>query len=289
VSHVDNSSGTLEADSGGKLDVESDICGGTATIHGGTLEFDKSSNVSVTFCNGSADSPTYGTLVLGDPKDFHGTITGFDGTAAGACNSDTVELKGFCETSYSVQCSGGNEILTLHDGDRCVTLTFDDFNQSFKIEDVGGNTYIYDPPATGSKDAPSTTTATTTTTPTTTTTSAGSDHTAVPADTSGSGNDHAVTSAPGTPPTLSTGSFGASGNDSFTFHPNLGNDTGHNTGAQTTELAYGNIQGAAPALAPIAPEFHQEFAFDAIHQDAASIGAIVDQFHQMATNTTLLH
>jgi hypothetical protein len=198
-------------------------------------------------------------------------------------------LKGFCETSYSVQCSGGNEILTLHDGDRCVTLTFDDFNQSFKIEDVGGNTYIYDPPATGSKDAPSTTTATTTTTPTTTTTSPGSDHTAVPADTSGSGNDHAVTSAPGTPPTLSTGSFGASGNDSFTFHPNLGNDTGHNTGAQTTELAYGNIQGAAPALAPIAPEFHQEFAFDAIHQDAASIGAIVDQFHQMATNSTLLH
>jgi archaellum component FlaF (FlaF/FlaG flagellin family) len=289
VSHVDNSSGTLEADSGGKLDVESDICGGTATIHGGTLEFDKSSNVSVTFCNGSADSPTYGTLVLGDPKDFHGTITGFDGTAAGACNSDTVELKGFCETSYSVQCCNGNEILTLHDGDRCVTLTFDDFNQSFKIEDVGGNTYIYDPPATGSKDAPSTTTATTTTTPTTTTTSAGSDHTAVPADTNGSGTDHAVTSAPGTPPTLSTGSFGASGNDSFTFHPNLGNDTGHNTGAQTTELAYGNIQGAAPALAPIAPEFHQEFAFDAIHQDAASIGAIVDQFHQMATNSTLLH
>ena len=132
VSHVDNSSGTLEADSGGILDVQSAICGGTATIHGGTLEFDKSSNVSVTFCNGSADSPTYGTLVLGDPKDFQGTITGFDGTAAGACNSDTVELKGFCETSYSVQCSGGNEILTLHDGDRCVTLTFDDFNNASK-------------------------------------------------------------------------------------------------------------------------------------------------------------
>jgi fibronectin-binding autotransporter adhesin len=289
VSHVDNSSGTLEADSGGKLDVESAICGGTATIHGGTLEFDKSSNVNVTFCNGSVDSPTYGTLVLGDPKDFHGTITGFDGTAAGSSTSDTVELKGFCATSYSVQCCDGNEILTLHDGDRCVTLTFDDFNQSFKIEDVGGNTYIYDPPATGSKDAPSTTTATTTTTPTTTTTSAGSDHTAVPADQNGSGTDHAVTSAPGTPPTLAENSFGASGNDSFTFHPNLGGNPAQNTDAHTSEIGHNNGQITAPALAPIAPEFHQEFAFDALHQDLANLAATVDQFHQMASNSTLLH
>ncbi len=288
VSHVDNSSGTLEADSGGKLDIQSAICGGTATIHGGTLEFGAASSVNVTFNNGDSGQD-YGKLVLDDVTHFTGQIYGFDGTAAGSCTSDTVELKGFCETSYSVQCCNGNEILTLHDGDRCVTLTFDDFNQSFKIEDIGGNTYIYDPPATGSKDAPSTTPATTTATPTTTTTSAGSDHTAVPADNNGSGNDHAVTSAPGTPPTLAENSFGASGNDSFTFHPNLGNDTAHDTGAQTTELAHGNIQGAAPALAPIALEFHQEFAFDAIHQDAASIGAIVDQFHQMATNSTLLH
>jgi len=286
VSHVDNSSGKLEADSGGKLDVQSAICGGTAAIHGGTLEFGAASSVNVTFNNGDSGQD-YGKLVLDDATHFTGQIYGFDGTAAGACNSDTVELKGFCETSYSVQCCNGNEILTLHDGDRCVTLTFDDFNQSFKIEDVGGNTYIYDPPATGSKDVPSTTTVTTT--PTTTTTSAGSDHTAVPAVKNESGNDHAVTSAPGTPPTLAENSFGASGNDSFTFHPNLGDETAYSIGVQTTELSHSNGQVAAPALAPIAPEFHQEFAFDAIHQDAASIGAIVDQFHQMATNSTLLH
>ena len=98
-----------------------------------------------------------------------------------------------------------------------------------------------------------------------------------------------MTSAPGTPPTLAENSLGLSGNDSFAFHPNLGNDTAHNTGAHTTELAHSNIQVTAPALAPIAPEFHQEFTFDAIHQDAADLAAMVDQFHQMAANSTLLH
>jgi hypothetical protein len=87
--------------------------------------------------------------------------------------------------------------------------------------------------------------------------------------------------------TPGTGSFGA-GNDSFTFHPNLGNET-QNTGAQNTEPAHGIIQGAVQALASIVPEFHQEFAFDAIHQDPANLAATVDQFHQMASNSTLLH
>jgi hypothetical protein len=188
-------------------------------------------------------------------------------------------LNGFTETRYSVTSTNGNEILTMYDahGD-VIKLTFDDFSGKLVLNSSGGDTYIYDPPAGNSKVAPPTTT-----------TSAGSDHIAVPAGQNGFGNDHGVTSAAGTPSTLAENLFGASGNDSFTFHPNLGNDTAHNTGAQTTELAHGNIQGAAPALAPIAPEFHQEFAFDAIHQDAASIGAIVDQFHQMATNATLLH
>ena len=49
VSHVDNSCGSLLATSGGVLDIESTICGGTATIHGATLEFAASSNVNVTF------------------------------------------------------------------------------------------------------------------------------------------------------------------------------------------------------------------------------------------------
>jgi hypothetical protein len=79
------------------------------------------------------------------------------------------------------------------------------------------------------------------------------------------------------------------GNDSFAFHASLGGDTAPNTGAQTSEIAHNNVQIGGPALASIVPEFHQEFAFDAVHQDAATLAATVDQFHQMAANSTLLH
>ena len=108
-------------------------------------------------------------------------------------------------------------------------------------------------------------------------------------------NEHAVAPATvtspalATSPTLASASLGGSGNDSFTFHPSLGSDTAQNTDAHTSELAHNNVQIAGPALAAIAPEFHQEFAFDAIHQDPAALAATVDQFHQMAANTTLLH
>ena len=438
-SYVDNACGSLLATSGGMLDVQSCISGGTATIHAATLEFGAASNVNVTFDNGSGTD--YGTLVLDDATHFTGQIYGFDGTAAGACNSDTVELTGFCETSYSVQCSGGNEILTLHDGDRCVTLTFDDFNQSFKFEVVGGNTYIYDPPAVGATDASAPAT-----------TAAGNDHVAASAHQNGTdhaagpaneagfggdqssvltldmnsggdaapmtnelapasgahalggvalasamssaafGGDNAVVSsaageadagtltnalhgglaqsllssllnvltggeqgagaiqvsdgvtpvalvlgskhltdlmivdgsgvvhdevapptaptaptnnehtvapalvtspppapAPASPPTLASASFGTMGNDSFAFHASLGSDTAQNTDAHTSELAHNNIQISGPALASTAPEFHQDFGFDAIHQDAVNLSAAVDQFHQMASNSTLLH
>jgi fibronectin-binding autotransporter adhesin len=431
-SHVDNSCGALLATSGGVLDVQSCISGGTATIHGATLEFAESSNVNVTFCNGDSGHD-YGTLILDDAAHFTGQIYGFNGTAAGSCNSDTVELTGFCETSYSVQCSGGNEILTLHDGDRCVTLTFDDFNQSFKFDVVGGNTYIYDPPAAGAAGA--------TDAPAAATSAAsnehavasahqdGADHAAGPAkdagfggnqpsavtsvnqngsdataatndlapahgilalgtgqlagapgeafgvnlDTaghsgevdagvltngsnggvaqsllssllnvltdntspiavvadnapvldgehltdstfvngSGAANSEVTPAAPPTPPanehiaapalaaspapapapspTLASASFGGMGNDNFAFHPNLGSDTAQNADAHTSEIAHNNVQISGPALASTAPEFHQEFAFDAIHQDVANLAAAVDQFHQMASNATLLH
>jgi hypothetical protein len=424
VSHVDNACSALLATSGGVLDIESAICGGAATIHGGTLEFGAASNVDVTFCNGDSGLD-YGKLVLDDATHFTGQIYGFYGTAAGACTSDTVELTGFCETSYSVQCSGGNEILTLHDGDRCVTLTFDDFNQSFKFDVVGGNTYIYDPPTAGATGAPATAT-----------TAAGNEHAAAlahqndngpaasPANEAGFGGDqpsavtsdihngsdatpatnvlapatgvlapvdcqfvgaadgvfggdqaaagnsseadagaltnaanggftpsllssllnvltdgvspiaavtpdttvldsapvnstivdgagaagnetaHAlvqtvpaneIASSSATSPTLAASptpasvSFAGLGSDSFAFHPNLGGDTAQNTGAPASELAHNNIQVSGPALGSTAPEFHAEFALDVIHQDDTHLAATVDQFHQMASNATLLH
>ena len=281
ASHVDNSWGMLEAKSGGKLDIECTISGGSATIQGGTLEFGGKSNVDVTFDN----SHGYGQLTLDHAENFCGTITDFTGTCADSAHSDVIDLKdiNFDSCGFHECYDAATGMLTVTDGTHTAYLKFDDFNGTFKFgSDGGSGTDIYDPPVTGSKDAPSTT-------PATTTTSVGSDHTAVPADQNGSGSDHGVTSAPGTPPTLAENSFGASGNDSFTFHPNLGNDRAHDTGIQTIELAHGNIQGAASALAPIAPEFHQEFAFDAIHQDAGNLAAIVDQFHQMATGSVLLH
>ena len=105
-------------------------------------------------------------------------------------------------------------------------------------------------------------------------------------------NEHTVAPAllpPPPSPALASASFGGMGNDNFAFHPNLGSDTAQNTDAHTSEIAHNNVQISGPALASIVPEFHQEFAFDAIHQDAANLAATVDQFHQMASNSTLLH
>jgi hypothetical protein len=94
--------------------------------------------------------------------------------------------------------------------------------------------------------------------------------------------------APASSPTLASASLGGLGNDSFAFHPTLDSDS-PNTDTHASELAHGAVQIGSPALASIVPEFHQEFAFDAIHQDVANIAATVDQFHQMASNATLLH
>jgi hypothetical protein len=435
VSHVDNGSGALLATSGGVLDIESAICGGTATIHAATLEFDASSNVNVTFDNGSVDSPTYGTLVLGDPADFSGTISHFTGTYPDADHSDTIDLADFkaCNTTLHATYNGDDGITTL-----CVVDTTDDLSATLKLigqystgnftiaSDGKGGIDIYDPPTTGATDAPATATA-----------APGNEHAAAsahqsapdpvasPANEAGFGGEQssAVTSdihngsdatlatnelapahgvlalgsgqlggalgetfggdqaatgnsseadagaltneanggftqsllssllnvltnnispnavvAPNTPVldsehltnstivngsgtagneaahstvqavstnelasssatsptpatslTLASASLGGSGNDSFTFHQNLGSDTAPNTGGAANEIAHNNVQIAGPAPAAIAPEFHQEFAFDAIHQDAANIAATVDQFHQMAANSTLLH
>jgi hypothetical protein len=100
----------------------------------------------------------------------------------------------------------------------------------------------------------------------------------------------AVTSPPpAASPTLASATFGASGNDNFAFHPNLGSGTAQNSGGATNELAHNNVQIAGPALASTALEFHQEFAFDAFHQDDTHLAATLDQLHQMTANSTLLH
>ena len=145
-----NNAGLLEATNGGTLLIDDPVSGGSAVIAGGTLDFAAQASVDVIFNNGTG-TPLYGDLVLHDASHFSGTIAGFAGTAADASHSDVIELVGFTESSNSVQASGSNDILTLLDSNgHVVTLTFDDFSASLKIEDIGGNTYIYDPPAAGS-------------------------------------------------------------------------------------------------------------------------------------------
>jgi hypothetical protein len=85
--------------------------------------------------------------VLDNATEFTGQIVGFTGTAPNAASSDSIELAGFNETSYSTQIVGDNVILTLDSAGGNVSLTFDDFGGSFSVSTDGTNTTIYDPPA----------------------------------------------------------------------------------------------------------------------------------------------
>jgi len=101
--------------------------------------------VNVTFDNG-AGVPTYGELLLPDAVKYSGEIFGFAGTAADSAHSDTIELAGFKESSYSEQSSAGNLVLTLSGATGSVQLTFADFNGALSIStDAQGDTIIQDP------------------------------------------------------------------------------------------------------------------------------------------------
>src|SRR5205823_13496397 len=77
-----NVSGTVEAASGGYVEVQNDVHGGQAIIVDGTLEYDAHSDVATAFTNG-----VQGALVLGANAPFTGTVSGF---AAG----DAIDFKG---------------------------------------------------------------------------------------------------------------------------------------------------------------------------------------------------
>jgi hypothetical protein len=303
---VDNVGGSLLATSGGVLDIEKAVYGGNATVDHGTLEFGGKSNVDVTFDN----SHGYGVLTLDHAEDFCGSISGFTGTAADGADSDVIDLTdiNFDSANFRECYDSRTGVLTITDGTHTAYLKFDDFYGTFSFSSDGKDgTDIYDPPAKDPNSSSSTET-----------TPSGVEH-ALPSDQVGSWLDHAVvptygsdqeltaptnlhTAAPTAPPsehavapaiaaspTLASASFSTLGNDNFTFHPSLGSDTAQNTGNHTIELAHSTLQVVAPAPASIAPEFHQEFAFNDIHHDVANLAASVDQFHQMAASSTLLH
>jgi hypothetical protein len=291
---------------------------GPYTIAGATLTLDAPSSQFVSFAHG-----TLGGLVLEQPNSFTGTISGFTGTAPDAAHSDTIDLVGvnYNSAHFSETYDASKGVLTVTDGSDAAHLSFAGFNGKFDFaSDGNGGTLITDPMAAAGA---STETASGSTVMLTTGSNPASAHiqlsSLLKVLTTDQGNaattdivdgGHATGQAPGTPttsggdhtvgpipatmstlasPAFASASLGGLGSDSFAFHPNLGNDTAQNTGAPASELAHNNIQVSGPALGSTAPEFHAEFALDVIHQDDSHLAATVDQFHQMAANSTLLH
>jgi hypothetical protein len=112
------------------------------TIGAGAGVDDIGTSATITFTGAT------GILAIDQPDGFTGQILGFTGTAPDPNHSDSIYLANFNESSYSVQTSGANEILTLHDaGGDVATLTFDNFSASLNVSMVGSYTLITDPPA----------------------------------------------------------------------------------------------------------------------------------------------
>jgi FecR protein len=147
-SSVDNAGGSIKVSDGGFADFEKSVTGGTATIHGGTLEFDAASNVNVTFDNTSG----YGELILGDVRYFSGEVFDFAGKESehpSLANTDEIDLAGINRSNISFCENGDNAEILINQGSIRATITLVDFN----FEDLGrksdgsGGTIIYDPPA----------------------------------------------------------------------------------------------------------------------------------------------
>ncbi len=153
---VNNAHGTIVAGLGSTVDIAASITSGSATIDGGgTLIFGASSRVATAFDNNGTGNSTYGKLVLDDPLQFSGAISGFTGTAAAGTtpnlgNTDEIDLAGINPNEVHFSESNGNaEIAIKFLGITLATITIDNFNSSnLRDESDGhGGTIVYDPPA----------------------------------------------------------------------------------------------------------------------------------------------
>jgi FecR protein len=150
-SAVDNAGGSIKISDGGFAEFEKDVAGGTALIQGGHLQFDAASSVDVAFDNGGGH---YGELLLGDVKDFAGTIAGFDGqhsVCPSLSTSDEIDLLGVkgCDVCFSAGANGDAIITIMKDAHTVLaTLTIDkfDFRDLEKESDGHGGTIIIDQP-----------------------------------------------------------------------------------------------------------------------------------------------
>ena len=100
--------------------------------------------------------------------------------------------------------------------------------------------------------------------------------------------DHATVSAIGTQSAFTSPALGV---DNFVFHPNLGDDTTHNTSAHAADVgSIGGQNSPQPSGGAISvPELVPEMMFDPGHHDAADVSATLSQFQQMASSAHLLH
>ena len=154
-SSVNNTGGSIKVSDGGFADFEKGITGGTATVQGGKLEFDAASSVDVTFDNSGRH---YGELILGDVKDFPGTIFGFNGQGSecpSLLTSGEIDLRGVAVGNVCFsESADGDAIITIMKDPHTVlaTITIDNFNFSNleKASDGHGGTIILDPPASAS-------------------------------------------------------------------------------------------------------------------------------------------
>ena len=119
--------------------------------NGGTLYVAQPSNDTVKFAGNT------GTLVLDDLTDFHGQIQNFTGTAPDAAHSDVIDLAGvnFNSASFSESYNISTGVLTVSDGTDTGSLSFANFNGTFKFASDGhGGTDIFDPPAANNTSPP---------------------------------------------------------------------------------------------------------------------------------------
>jgi hypothetical protein len=158
-SAVANAGGSIKVSDGGFAVFEKDVAGGTAAIQGGHLQFDAASSADVAFDNRGGH---YGELVLGDVKDFSGTIDGFNGQHSlcpSLSTSDEIDLLGVkgCDVCFSAGANGDAIITIMKDAHTVLaTITIDNFDfRDFQKESdgVGGTIIIGEP--TSAKSNPS--------------------------------------------------------------------------------------------------------------------------------------
>jgi hypothetical protein len=269
-----------------------------AIAAGGSLTISAASNETVNFTGST------GALVLDQPGNFTGHISGFTGTAPDAAHSDTIDLAGinYDSAHFAETYNASTGVLSVTDGTDSAQLNFDNFNATLDFASDGkGGTLITDPPATASSGA-----STEAASGGVLTVMDGSNATAsahillssllntLTADQGNAttidtpiafGGDHTVGPTPAAVSPLASASFGSNGNDSFAFHPTLGEATLHGSSPAPVEIGYANTAAAAPP--PAAPDFHAEF--DATHVAMEAIPTAMDQFHQAVGSVTLVH